>query len=238
MKFSIDSYVNFSEAGPDGRITLGKIIDYFQDSTIMQSELLGGGLRLRKERNRAWLLNSWDIHIKERPELAKKIRVTTWPSGFSKVFGFRCFTMAYQDAPDMAIAEGASEWFLIDIEKENVVRITDEETKVYECEAPFGWESKSVRIQPAAEYEAQPKFSVARYQLDLNSHMNNAWYVKLALEYLSPDADVVNIRAVYKKAAKYGDDIYPFVAKEGKRTVVELRSGDDKIFATMEFVER
>ena len=235
MGFSIDSRVNFSEAGTDGRITLGQMIDYFQDSTILQSELLGGGLRLRTERKRAWLLNSWDIRIKERPKMADAIRVTTWPSGFSKVFGFRCFTMAYQDAPDTPIAEAASEWFLIDTEKETVVRVTDEESKIYECEPPFGWEEKAVRIQPATEYVAQPELTVARYQLDFNSHMNNAWYVKLALEYLTTDADVSHIRAVYKKAAKYGDVIYPYVGTEGNRTVVELRTNDDKIYAIIEF---
>lgn len=44
MKYSFDSCVRFSEVGEDQKLTLGSVINYFQDCSTFQSESLGAGV--------------------------------------------------------------------------------------------------------------------------------------------------------------------------------------------------
>ena len=69
----------------------------------------------------------------------------------------------------------------------------------------------------------------------LNEHVNNCQYVQMALESLPKDKEVHQMRVEYKKSAVYGDMIYPRIAAEDDRTVVELCDENAKPYAVIEF---
>ena len=74
-----------------------------------------------------------------------------------------------------------------------------------------------------------------RYHIDTNEHVNNCQYVQMALESLPKDKEVHQMRVEYKKSAVYGDMIYPRIAAEDDRTVVELCDENAKPYAVIEF---
>ena len=67
--YTFNSRVRYSEVDSDARLTLDGIINYMQDCTNFQSEDLGVGLDFHKERQIAWILNSWQIVIDEYPRM-------------------------------------------------------------------------------------------------------------------------------------------------------------------------
>lgn len=69
--YTFNSRVRYSEVDSNARLTLDGIINYMQDCTNFQSEDLGVGLEFHKEKNLAWILNSWQIVIDEYPKWEK-----------------------------------------------------------------------------------------------------------------------------------------------------------------------
>ena len=60
-------------------------------------------------------------------------------------------------------------------------------------------------------------------------------YVQMALESLPKDKEVHQMRVEYKKSAVYGDVIYPRIAIEEDRTVIELCNEKARPYAVIEF---
>ena len=73
-----------------------------------------------------------------------------------------------------------------------------------------------------------------KYHIDTNEHVNNCQYVQMALEGLEKPVEVEKMRVEYKKSAVYGDVIYPKVAYEEDRTVVELSDENGNAYAVVE----
>ena len=61
-------------------------------------------------------------------------------------------------------------------------------------------------------------------------------YVQMALEVLTEEIRVRQARVEYKKSAVYGDEIFPKVAREEGRTVVELCDIKGKPYAVVELI--
>ena len=72
MAFEFESRVRYSETGPDQKLTLVSLVDYFQDSSTFQSEDCGAGMNYLYEHDAAWMILSWQIDILRRPVLGKK----------------------------------------------------------------------------------------------------------------------------------------------------------------------
>ena len=69
--FCFDSVVKYSEIDADRHMTLTAILDLLQDCCIFQSEELGVGLSFLKEKQRAWVLSSWQVKIRRYPKLGE-----------------------------------------------------------------------------------------------------------------------------------------------------------------------
>lgn len=234
MKTSINSEIKFSEISADGKISFGGIIDLMQDSSNVQSENLGVGVSYQAERNKAWILSSWEIKIKKLPKYMDKVEVTTWPYSFRGATGRRNYTIGVEGS-DENIVEADSVWALFDVKKNFITRITKEDSDIYECEEKLDMEYSKGKIVRADEYAMRDFFKVRKYHLDTNNHMNNGWYVKIAEEFVEDKEKVDSIRVEYKKSAVYNDTLVAYVAKEEKRLLVELRNDVSEIFAIIEF---
>ena len=53
MKYTINKRVGFSEVGPDKEIKLTSMVNYFQDCSTFQSEDIGLGMDVLKEKSEA-----------------------------------------------------------------------------------------------------------------------------------------------------------------------------------------
>ena len=85
------------------------------------------------------------------------------------------------------------------------------------------------------EMEEQESFQVAKQHLDINHHVNNARYIKMAEEYLPEGFVIEEMQAEYKKAAMLHDVIVPRVAREDGRLTVALTDAGGSPYAVMVF---
>ena len=77
--YTFQSRIRYSEVGPDGKLTLESLLDYFQDVSTFHSEDLGLGVGYLKEKNMVWVLSSWQIVVERYPMLCEKVITGTAP---------------------------------------------------------------------------------------------------------------------------------------------------------------
>ncbi len=235
MKTSVKTRIKFSDKNFKSELKFGSMIDMIQDCMNHQSESLGLGVRHQISTKKAWILSSWYIEIEGQFEYDEEVIVSTWPYEFKGVCGRRNATIARAGEENNYIIKVDSLWAVVDTEKGKLVRVPDEDIRLYTCDEPLAMDYKKKKILKGSHYEKKNPFTVRKYQMDFNNHMNNGWYIKLAEEFIENNTSVKTIRAEYKKAALYGQKVIPYVSYEEDRTVVELRSEDEELFAVIEF---
>lgn len=235
-EYGFESRIRFSEVDHRKRITLPAVINYFQDCSTFQSEELGLGIEFCNEKKRAWVLSSWQVTVEHYPELGEPVRIRTWASGFQGLYGYRNFCM--EDKAGRMAAYAHSVWVYMDTQKGRPVRALPEDIEKYGVGEPLEmeYESRKIRLPEAAE-PLEP-FAVRKYHIDTNEHVNNCQYVQMALEVLPEEAEIFHMRAEYRKSAVYGDRIWPKLAVEEDRSVVELCDEAGKPYAVVELKRR
>lgn len=234
--YAFDSRVRYSETDVTGRLSLGAVVNYFQDCSTFQSEDLGLGMKYLREQNRVWVLSFWQIVIEEYPKLGDRIRTGTFPYGFKGMLGMRNFWMENEAGKKCICAN--SIWTLLDTETSLPARPTAEMIEGYRPEPKLEMEYAPRKIAPEGECREEAVFTVGKHHLDSNRHVNNGQYIQMAMEYLPEGFSVRQMRAEYRKSALLHDRICPAVyAQEGK-TVVSLKDEKDGVpFAVVEFTE-
>ena len=231
--YSFDSTIRFSEVDHRGTLPLPGIINYFQDCTIQHSDSLGVGMEYLMEQKKGWILSSWQIIVERYPKMGEKVKICTWPTGFKGFLGTRNFILEDENGEKLAYAN--SIWVFMDFEKGRPAKPDADLIDRYDCGAPLEMEYAPRKIAVPDSLQEAGAFKVRRYQIDTNEHMNNAQYVKLALEVLE-DIPVREVRVEYKKSAVYNDIVYTKIVKEEHRTVVTLGDAEDNTYAVVELI--
>lgn len=232
MRYTMESRVRYSETDHRETMTLPALINYFQDCSTFQSKDIGLGVDVLKARKKAWILSYWQVVIERYPEMGEKIIVGTQATGFKGLYGDRNFYM--EDESGNRVACANSIWVFMDMEKGRPARPGDEDIIPYGIEEPLemNYEGRKIKL-PEVKKGMEP-FAVRKYHIDTNEHVNNCQYVQMAMEVLSKESQVHQLRVDYKKSAVLGDIIYPFLSEETDRTVVELCDVDGKPYAVIE----
>lgn len=230
--YKMNGCVRYSECGVDNKIRLSSIINYFQDCTTENSESIGVGHHYLAERNRAWILNSWQVEIMRRPQVRENIEVFTWATGFKGVFGPRDFYMKTEEGEELARAH--SLWVYIDTESGKPVKPSEEEIITYEVGEPICMEQVSRKINVPEGGIKVDTFPVHKYHIDTNGHVNNSKYIEMACEALPEDFEAGKLRVEYKRAAVLGDKIILKRVIEQGRIVIELCNEEGSTYAIVE----
>lgn len=232
-KYTINGRVRFSEIDHTRKMTVPAIINYFQDCSTFQSEQLGVGLDVLREKKKAWILTYWQIVIDRYPKMNEEIQVSTWASKFKGMLADRNFCMTDMAGEKLAYAQ--SVWVYMDMEKGRPARPDQEEVDVYgQCEPlEMNYESRKITL-PEESVSLEP-FPVRRYHIDTNEHVNNCQYVQMAMEMIEKERIIRQVRVEYKKSAVFGDIIVPRIGKRDDRTVVELCTTEGELYAAVEF---
>lgn len=232
--YKLESRVRYSECGPDDKLTISALVDYFQDCTNQNSEKLGVGVEYLMKKKRAWIINSWQIVINRFPKCGEKIEVFTWATGFKGVFGPRDFCMKTPEGEMLACAHTL--WVYIDTETGRPTKPDKEEMELYGCEPPLELESASRKIQLPEDMQVVDTFPVRKYHIDTNNHVNNSKYVQIAAEVIPEDFRVTGIRVEYKKSAVFGDKMTLKCRAEENRIVTGLCDAEGTIYAIIDFI--
>lgn len=236
MAFQFDSRVRYSEMGTDKRLTLGSLVNYFQDCSTFQSELCGQGIDALSRRHQAWLVLSWQIEITRRPLLGEKIITKTWPYAFKAFYGYRHFVL--EDEAGGCLAKANSVWVLMDTDTGRPVKVPPEVLKDYPLEPRLAMREYPRKIREPEGGKEQEPFLVAKAQIDTNGHVNNSQYIRMAEDYLPDGFETEILRVEYRSQARIHDVIVPVVHSQDDTITVGLHGNSTETYAVLTFTGR
>ena len=236
MRFDMPIKVRYSEVNSAGMVSYHQILEYFQDCSTLQSELLGDGLQREWDMDRAWFLIGYDIKLERSPRLHEDVIITTEAIRMRRYYGYRRFTMI--DSKGKVIADGESLWIYMNTEKMLPTRIPPELEKryiplsvAYEC-------SISRKIQMEGDWKEQELIEVSKYYLDTNHHVNNTFYVLWAESLLSGKEEIGRIRVDYRKAARYKDQLRVLQCVQEDKIGVKFLNQEEELMCIVEFYKK
>ncbi len=234
--YSFNSRIRYSEVDKDQCLTLGGIINYFQDCSTFQSEDIGLGIEYLTSVNRVWVVSSWQVVVNRYPKLGEAITIGTWAYDFQGFIGYRNFVM--KDEHDEMIACANSVWAYLDTETGKFARAGDREIQGYVQEPKLDMEYADRKIRLSGEGIELKKIKVQEHHLDTNMHVNNEQYIKLALRLLPKHREIKHMRAEYKKSAVLGDSMYPilYTEEQNKKFTIALCDEAKKPYTIVEFI--
>lgn len=234
--YTIEGRVRYSEVDSGNRMKLPAIVNYFQDCATFHCEEVEKGHDILEKDGKVWILSSWQIEISRYPFMGEKITVDTWSTGFEGIYGHREFRMRTENGEVVAWAH--SLWLYVDMKKGRPARLNEKIQRAYGEDHLMEKEILPRKITLPEEGTACEAFPVLRSQIDTNEHVNNCQYIQMALEVLPECGHVGKIRVEYKKSAVLGDRIYPKVAMDEERKIVELCAAEGAPYAVIEFKEK
>ena len=231
--YSLKYKVTTSTCDSEGRLKLYSALQMMQDCSEMWIDSEPGVKEYFAEQNMAQLLASRQVEIIRVPEYKEELTVTTSVYGMKPMFGFRN-TYIY-DAEGKPCYKTWSMGAFVDKANGKLKRVDNATIASMTLEPQLAMNYGDRRIiLPREGGEAQEPYKVLRADIDYNKHMNNANYVRIAMELLPEGFEVKCLRVEYRVAAKLGGVLVPVVYNVEGRFIVALSVGDD-VSAIIEF---
>lgn len=240
MEHSFESQIRYSETNASGHLSVRGLINYFQDVSTMQSAAVGQMPGEGEQIEAGWVLSYWHIEIFRRPYFGTAVQAGTFATDFTGAFGRRNFYLRDQDG---YVSWADSLWAYVDGVKGRPVRPSKEIVEAYGRQEPFPMEKYGRKIHCSSDIpnvmSEKEAVTVRAFHLDTNRHMNNAWYVQMALTAAGKEPKgPCCIRVEYKYPARMGDVIHPYVCEEEERMLVALCKDDGRPYALVEIRPR
>lgn len=170
--------VHVYETGPDGKLNLHSLFDYFQDIASDHAVRLGFGRDDLMKQNHFWVLSRICSEISLLPSWGETIILKTWPRGTDRLFALRDYEVRYPDGRIIALA--TSSWLIIDRDTKRIQRPGNERSTLNSD--PFVEKAlprNAMKLEtPGGNGSSVPSFKVRVSDLDINLHTNNARYLK------------------------------------------------------------
>ncbi|MBR4671109.1 MAG: acyl-[Butyrivibrio sp.] len=215
--YTFDAKIRYSEVDSNAKLTIESLINYFQDSTIFQTQSGPASIDYLKRNGLAWVLSAWQITVNRYPKLCEDVTIGTMPYELKGAVGLRNFFMDGADGERLAVAN--SIWTLVDVEKEMPIRITEEIASAYVLDEKLDMDYSGRKIvlpKDGERIECQ-SIEITRGHIDTNKHVNNGRYIRMAIDCLgNEDFKISKLRAEYKRQARLGDVLCPVVIKSKK----------------------
>ena len=232
--YSLKYKVTTSTCDSEGKLKLFSALQMMQDCSEMWIDSEPGVKRFFTEQNMAQLLASRQVEVMRVPEFKEELTVTTSVYGMKPMFGFRN-TFIY-DAQGAPCYRTWSMGAFVDKATGKLKRVDDDTIASMNLEPQKEMNYRDRRIiLPRETGETVEPIRVLRADIDYNRHMNNANYVRMAMELLPDDFKVRDLRVEYRVAAKLGDMLVPTLYRIEGGWVVALSVGKE-VCAIIEFL--
>lgn len=233
MKFEREYYVGIKDIGLDGKMSNYGMLSVLEEIASLHSETVGYGVNDIQTKKKVWLLMDWKLQVLERPNYGDKIKVKTWarPNAKRPFSTYRDFEV-FEGEKRIAIA--TSKWILFDLETNKISKITDDIIELYKPENEKVFEENE--IEKLKEVEILNKYinyEVKRADIDVNKHMHNLNYLKLAYEALPENVyyseEKNKVRIMYKHQILLGDKVKCYYNNIENKDIITVKSQDDSI---------
>lgn len=231
--YSIKQTVTTSKTDRNGQLKLFSAFQMMQDCSEMWIESEPTVKKYFGQQNMTQLLASREVEVVRVPSFLENLTICTGVFDCKEVYGFRN-TFIYDEYGNVCYKSWSMGAF-IDKTTGRLSKLSEEviHSIIYDEKLDMNYGERRIRL-PQSETETFPEVLVQRNDIDYNGHLNNAHYIRIALEYLPEDFTVHGIRVEYKKAMRLGELITPKIIRGNKTFYVMLYS-ENTVSAIIEF---
>ena len=224
--------VGINDISQNAFITNIGMLNILEDIACRHSDKAGYGILDIPRTHLSWILLSWKVKILKRVSYGDKLTVRTWSRGAKKIYTYRDFEV--YDETGLLVCIASSKWALINTEKNSVTSITDEVISCYEPEDKSVFENPNIdKLHEVEGYSSNIKYTVQRRDIDINHHMNNINYLRLAYEVLPEDIyfsdECNNIEIMYKKGIRLNETVNCMYLKKDNENYITIKSDDMQV---------
>lgn len=222
--YSLHNKVTTSACDCNGRLKLYSALQMLQDCSEMWIESEPQVKRFFADNGMTQLLVFRQVEIVRVPVFKEDLTVTTSVYETKPMFGFR--NTFIRDAEGKPCYRTWSMGAFVNMTTGKLQRI-DGDTLVsltLDQRQPMTYRDRHIALGDDAGKTLEP-ISVLRADIDYNRHVNNANYVRMAMELLPEDFEFGNLRVEYRVPAKQGDVLTPTVHHIDGGIVVSLAIG-------------
>ncbi len=233
--YSLSYQVTTSSCDSEGKLKLFSALQMMQDCSEMWIDSEPGIRQYFAEQNMAQLLASRQVEVLRVPCFKEKLTVTTSVYGMKPMFGFRN-TFIY-DAAGLPCYRTWSMGAFVDKTDGKLKRVDAATIASMTLEPQLEMTYRDRRIiLPKDSGTSCAPIPVMRADIDYNHHVNNANYIRMAMELLPDGFQVRELRVEYRIAAKMGDTLTPTIYPTAPDTFLVSLSVGGEVSAIMEFV--
>lgn len=233
MKFEKEYVVGVKDIGLNNQMTNLGFLGFLEEIACAHSNVVGYGVNDIETKKKVWLLMDWKLKVFERPKYGDTLKVKTWarPIGKHVFYTYRDFEV-FDGENKVAIA--TSKWVLFDLETNKIGKITDDIIELYNPENEQVFEENEIsKIREPEEHNSQIEYEVKRADIDINKHMHNLNYLKLAYETLPEKVyfgeEKKNIRIMYKHQILLGESVKCYYTEQDDKNIITIKSHNDSI---------
>ena len=205
--FEASYSIPYAGIGPDGRMKLPVLLDALQDMADRDARRMSMTVSDLLPRGISWVLRRYSLSVERYPEFGSEFTVKTWHGPVRNLHSVRSFAVWDEKGP---AASADTSWILIDLEKGRPLRLDRHATPLY-VEESFPMEAEFAPIPSPDDWDDERFFSVRRWDLDRNNHVNNAVYFSWAAESVPGEtaevADLVGVEAEYLRPTEGRGDV-------------------------------
>ncbi len=232
--YSLKYKVTTSACDSDGRLKLYSALQMMQDCSEMWIDTEPGVKQFFTEQNMAQLLASRQVEVVRVPDFKEELTVTTSVYGMKPMFGFRN-TFIY-DAEGKPCYRTWSMGAFVDKSNGKLKRVDDATmaSMTLEPQLEMNYGDRRIAV-PKEGGQVLPPIPVMKADIDYNRHVNNANYIRMAMEFLAEGFQVAGLRVEYRVAAKLGDTLLPTLYRLTEDTILVTLSIGNEVSAIAEF---
>jgi len=232
--YSLKYKVTTSACDSDGRLKLYSALQMMQDCSEMWIDTEPGVKQFFTEQNMAQLLASRQVEVVRVPDFKEELTVTTSVYGMKPMFGFRN-TFIY-DAEGKPCYRTWSMGAFVDKSNGKLKRVDDATmaSMTLEPQLEMNYGDRRIAVPKEGGQSLLP-IPVMKADIDYNRHVNNANYIRMAMEFLPEGFQVAGLRVEYRVAAKLGDTLLPTLYRLTEDTILVTLSIGNEVSAIAEF---
>jgi len=225
-KFSIEYTVGLHDSGPGGIIKIPTLFNYLQSAAASHTQSLNFGGTDVQQKGYTWVISRYRLSIVKLPKFLDKFIITTWRAGESGKFSIRDSIIS--DESFNGLIRATSSWLLINFIKGISVMPTELYSD-YPLNPERAIDDTFSSIPETLHPNYSKEFVVRKYDLDMNTHVNNTIYAALIIETgedMNEGKKLKDISLNFKGEARYGDTIISEAMNdnENKRIIHRLKS--------------
>lgn len=232
--FTLEETVTTSRVDRNGELKLFAALQMMQDCSELWLDTEPAARDYFSRNGYAQLLASRQVEVVRVPAFGERLTCTTSVYECHESFGFR--NTFIRDAQGLDCYRSWSMGAFVERATGRLIRIPERIIAMMtpEPRLDMNYGDRRIRVPATAGEQRRMECSVLRDDIDYNGHMNNAHYIRLALEVTEEDIRPTGLRVEFRRPVRLGDPLTVRLLAEEQTRYVEI-SGPAGQAALVEF---